>query len=87
MIFVTVFGPDPPCIRCGAVKKNAEIVAARVKKDGIYVKIDRANISAKSTIQKYGILVSPALAINGVVRFMGRIPTQDEIEKEVRKAK
>jgi hypothetical protein len=69
------------------VKKNAENVAAKLKKEGISVKIDRASISAKVTIQKYGILVSPALAINGIVKFMGRIPSETEIEKEILKAK
>ncbi|MFH0949169.1 MAG: thioredoxin family protein [Candidatus Aenigmatarchaeota archaeon] len=86
-VVVVVFGPDPPCVRCQAVKKNAENVAAKLKKEGITVKVGRNSISDKATIQKYGILVSPALAINGVVKFMGRIPSEAEIEKEIMKLK
>lgn len=86
-VTVVVFGPDPPCARCQALKKNAENVAAKLKKEGVGVKVERAIISAKATIQKYGILVSPALAINGIVKFMGRIPSEAEIEKEILKAK
>ncbi|MCX6816203.1 MAG: thioredoxin family protein [Candidatus Aenigmarchaeota archaeon] len=87
-VVVIVFGPDPPCVRCQAVKKNVENVAAKVfKTEKVRVEVRRANIASKETIQKYGILVSPALAINGVVKFMGRIPSEAEIEKEVRKTK
>ena len=86
-VTVVVFGPDPPCARCQAVKKNAENVAAKMKKEGISVMVERAIISAKATIQKYGILISPALAINGVVKFMGRIPSEAEIEREILKVK
>jgi hypothetical protein len=86
-VTVVVFGPDPPCMRCQAVKKNAENVAAKMKKEGISVNVERAIISAKATIQKYGILVSAALSINGVVKFMGRIPSEAEIEREILKVK
>jgi glutaredoxin len=84
---IVVFGPDPPCVRCKAAKKNAEAVAEKLKKEGIRVSVGRAYIMAKETVQKYGVLVSPALAINGIVKFMGRIPSPDEIEKEIHKAK
>jgi hypothetical protein len=84
---VIVFGPDPPCVRCQAVKKNAENIAAKLRKEGVRVEVRRANIASREAIQKYGILVSPALAINGVVKFMGRIPSEAEIEKEILKAK
>lgn len=87
MIKIVVFGPDPPCVRCTAVKKNAEIAAEKLRKDGIKASVGRTYIMSKETVQKYGVLVSPALAINGVVKFMGRIPSPEEIEKEARKAK
>jgi hypothetical protein len=86
-VVIVVFGPDPPCVRCQAVKKNAENVASKLLKGGVRVEVRRANIASKETIQKYGILVSPALAVNGVVKFMGRIPSEAEIEKEILKAK
>ncbi len=79
---LTVFGPDPPCARCTAVKKNAEAVAKKYKN----VRVEKADIAAKETVKKYGVLLSPALAINGIVKFMGRIPSEKEIESEVKKA-
>jgi glutaredoxin len=79
---LTVFGPDPPCVRCTTVKKNAEAVAKKYKN----VKVVKADIAARETVKKYGVLLSPALAVNGIVKFMGRIPSEKEIESEVKKA-
>jgi len=79
-----VFGPEPPCYRCQAVKKNVEKVAEKLKQEGIIIQIERANIASKDVVKKYGILFSPALAVNDAVKIMGRIPTEEEIEKLIR---
>jgi len=81
-----VFGPEPPCYRCQAVKKNVEKVAEKLKAEGINVQIERANIASKDTVKKYGVLFSPALAVNDAVKIMGRIPTEEEIERLIRAA-
>ena len=81
---VEVIGPEPPCMRCQAVKRVVERAAEKLKQSGIMVNIERANIMSKETVQKYGVLVSPALAINNTVKIMGRVPTPDEVEKLIR---
>ncbi|MBS7657546.1 MAG: thioredoxin family protein [Candidatus Bathyarchaeia archaeon] len=81
-----VIGPEPPCMRCQAVKKTAEKVAEKLKQVGVIVNIERVNIMSKDVIQKYGVLVSPAIAINDTVKVMGRIPKQEELEKMVMEA-
>ncbi len=78
---VEVIGPEPPCMRCQAVKRVVEQVAEKLRRSGIVVNIERANIMSKETVQRYGILVSPALAINNTVKMMGRVPTSKEIER------
>lgn len=83
-IIVEVFGPEPPCIRCQTVKKIVEKVAQKLAPEGFNVKVERANIISKDTVSKYGVLISPAVAINGKVRIMGRIPKEEEIGKLVR---
>jgi len=85
-IKLEVFGPEPACIRCTAVKNISDRLAKRLKKEGFEIEVVKLNIMGKETIEKYGILVSPALAINDVVKFMGRIPSEDEVEREIRKA-
>jgi protein-disulfide isomerase len=78
---VEVIGPDPPCRRCQAAKWAAEKAAEKLKQAGIMVNIEKANIMSKEIIQKYGVLVSPAIAINGTVKIMGRVPSPVEVEK------
>jgi len=83
---VEVLGPEPPCMRCQAAKKVVEKVAEKLKQTEISVKVEKANVMSKDIVSKYGVLVSPAIAINGVVRFMGRVPNEAEVEKIIREA-
>ncbi|MDH5770506.1 MAG: thioredoxin family protein [Candidatus Bathyarchaeota archaeon] len=83
---VEVLGPEPPCMRCQAAKKIVEKVAEKLKQTEISVKVEKANVMSKDIVSKYGVLVSPAIAINGVVRFMGRVPSEAEVEKTIREA-
>lgn len=83
---VEVIGPEPPCMRCQAAKKAVEKAAEKLKQSGIRVEIEKANIMSKQVVQKYGVLVSPAIAINDTVKIMGRIPSEDEVEKLLKEA-
>jgi len=83
---VEVLGPEPPCMRCQAAKKIVEKVAEKLKQTEISVKVEKANVMSKDIVSKYGVLVSPAIAINGVVRFMGRVPSEAEVEKTIKEA-
>jgi len=83
---VEVFGPEPACVRCQTAKKVVEKAAEKLKQAGISVKVEKANIISKEVVSKYGVLVSPAIAIDGVVKFMGRVPSESEIERLMREA-
>jgi len=83
---IEVLGPEPPCMRCQATRKVAEKVAEKLKHTEISVKVEKTNVMSKDTVNKYGVLVSPAIAINGVVKFMGRVPSEAEVEKSVKEA-
>jgi glutaredoxin len=78
---VEVIGPEPPCVRCQAAKKAVEKAAEKLKQSGIMVDIEKVNIMSKDAVQKYGVLISPAIAINDTVKVMGRVPSPDEMEK------
>ena len=78
-IVVEVIGVDPPCKRCAATQKNAEQAISKLKAKGIEATLKKLNIASKEVISKDGIILSPALAINGQVRVAGRIPNPDEI--------
>lgn len=83
---VEVIVNDPPCGRCRAVEKGAEKAASKVREDGINVSVEKLNILSKGVMGRYGALVSPALAVNGVIMTMGRVPKGEEIEKLLREA-
>lgn len=83
---VEVIGVEPACPRCQATIKAAEEAAERLKLEGINVEIEKLNIVSKETVSKYGVLVSPAVAVNGAVKIMGRIPSKEEVEKLVKEA-
>lgn len=73
-------------MRCQAAKKVAEKVAEKFKQTEISVKVEKTNIMSKDVASRYGVLVSPAIAINSVVKFMGRVPSEAEVEKSVKEA-
>ncbi len=83
---VEVMGPEPPCVRCQTAKKVADRAVEKLKQAGITAKVEKVNIISKEVVGRYGILVSPAIAINGVVKFVGRVPTSEEIERLVKEA-
>ena len=65
-------------------RKNVKQAIEKLKNEGMdEVTVKKLDIASKDVVSKYGILLSPALAINGRVRVAGRIPTVDEIIKLV----
>jgi hypothetical protein len=85
-VHVEIIGPEPPCVRCQAVRKIVETVAEKLKSSGISVKVEKLNITSGKVARKYGVLSSPALAINGVVKLQGVVPSEGEVEKLLREA-
>lgn len=83
---VEVIGPEPSCVRCQTAKKIVENAAKKLEQAGIIVKIEKVNIISKEILSRYGVLVSPAIAVNGKVRFMGRVPSEEEIVRLIKEA-
>jgi len=82
-VTVEVIGVDPPCKRCQATYRSVEEAASTLKAKDIDVKISKLKVQSKDTIAKYGVLVPPALAVNNVVKLMGRVPEKKEVERLV----
>lgn len=78
---VEIIGTDPPCVRCNLVKKNVEKVASKLRESGVGVAITKLNITSKDTVKKYGIILTPAIAVNDVIKVMGKVPDVHFIEK------
>jgi len=85
-IRIEVLGPEPPCPRCQAVKEAVEKVAEKLKAEEISVHIGKLNTTYRDVVTMYEALYPPVLVVNGVVKIMGRIPTEEEVEKLLKDA-
>jgi small redox-active disulfide protein 2 len=63
------------CPKCKKLAKNAESAA---KQTGIEYKIEK--VTEINNIMKFGVMVTPALAVNGQAKVTGRVPSTDEIK-------
>jgi len=82
---VEVIGVNPPCPRCKQTEDNARKAAAKLREEGIEVEVTKLDISSRETISRFGVVMSPALAVNGVVKIMGKVPDTGVVERILRK--
>ena len=64
---------------CAKCKKTEEIVRQAVKELNI-----KAEISKIEDLQKIidkGIMMTPAVAIDGVIKILGRVPSTQDVKK------
>ena len=63
---------------CPKCKKLAELVEQAVKESGIETEIIK--VTEIKDIMKMGVMITPALVINGEVKSAGKIPGIEEIK-------
>jgi len=71
---IQILGPG--CFKC---KKLAENTVAAAEDLGIEYKIEK--ITDIKEIMKFGVMLTPALAVDGQVKVAGKIPSPDEIKE------
>jgi small redox-active disulfide protein 2 len=69
---ITVYGPG--CMKC---QKTEEIVRHAVEAAGIQATVVR--VSDMQKMVAAGVMATPAVAVDGVVKLSGRIPRVDEV--------
>lgn len=74
---IEVLGPG--CPRCMA---TMQIVKKVVDKLGIKAEIEHVHDVVKFI--ERGVMMTPAVAVNGKVKIEGKIPTEDDIEKMIK---
>lgn len=79
MLSITVFGPG--CARC---KETERIVRHVVQETGAQAEVQK--VADPAAMAKAGVLLTPAVAVNGVVRTAGRIPNATEIRRWIAEA-
>ena len=63
------------CKKCAALKENAEAALSELGVEADVQKIEDIN-----EIIKFGVMSTPALAVDGDVKFVGRVATPEEIK-------
>jgi len=74
MLRIQVLGTG--CPKCKKLAENAE---AAVKSAGIEYEI--VKVTDLNEIMNFGVMMTPALAIDGKVKVVGKVPSPDEIKK------
>ncbi len=64
------------CPKCAALAKHAEEAAQEL---GIEYTIEK--VTQIQEIMKFGVMMTPALAVDGVVKVVGRVPSAEELKK------
>ncbi len=63
---------------CPKCKKLAENAEAAAKQLGIEYEIRK--VTDINEIMKFGVMMTPALAVDGRVKIVGKVPSADEIK-------
>ena len=84
-INIEIIGVEPACYRCKETKENAEKAAEKLRAKGIEVTVNKLDVMAKSTMDRFGVVRTPALVVNGSIKIMGKVPDPGVIERIVRK--
>jgi len=75
---IEVIGLEPPCKKCNELLENAKKAAAEV---GIDAEVVKLWILSEEVRQKYGLPLSPALAIEGLLVAQGKVYSVERITR------
>ena len=64
---------------CPKCKKLADNTEAAAKALGIEYEIEK--VTDINEIMKFGVMMTPALAVDGKVKITGKVPSPEDIEK------
>lgn len=64
---------------CSKCKKTKEIIEKVLQEDGVEAEI--VKVEDVETILNYGIMITPAVVIDGDVKLVGKVPDKKDIRK------
>ena len=70
---IQVLGPG--CAKCKELTKRTESAVQHLGLEAAVEKVTDLN-----EIMKFGIMITPALVVDGTVKIAGRVPTEAEIQ-------
>ena len=63
---------------CPKCKKTAEAAQAAIDELGLDAEIEK--VTDLNEIMKFGVMLTPALAVDGNVKVVGKVPTVEDIK-------
>jgi small redox-active disulfide protein 2 len=66
---------------CSKCNKTKEVVEKVLKSTGVEAEV--VKVEDIETILKYGVMITPAVVIDGDVKIVGKVPDEKEIKKWV----
>lgn len=67
---------------CPKCKKLAELAEATAKDLGIEYELEK--VTKINDIMKFGVMVTPALVVDGKVKVAGKVPTVEQLKELLR---
>lgn len=64
------------CQKCSNLYQVVTEAANELGIDAEFVKVEDIK-----TIMKYGVMTTPALVVNGVVKIAGKVPSKEEVKE------
>ena len=77
MIEVRVFGSEPPCANCKRTEEEAKKAAAKFPGQ---VTVKKYSARSPEALQ-LGLVMTPAVVVNGKMISQGRVPKEAEFER------
>jgi hypothetical protein len=84
-IRVEVIGIEPPCKRCKEAYENVLKAAESLRAEGIVVEVTKLDAMADETAERYGLVLTPTIVVNGVVKILGKVPDPGVVVRLIRK--
>ncbi|OPZ28285.1 MAG: hypothetical protein BWZ02_01350 [Lentisphaerae bacterium ADurb.BinA184] len=73
MRHIQILGPG--CPKCKTLTANAEAAVKALGIDATVEKVERL-----ADIMKFGVMMTPALVVDGQVKVVGKVPSPNEIK-------
>ena len=71
---IQILGPG--CPKCAKLAENAQAAA-----DEHEMEFEVEKVTDINEIMKFGVMLTPALAVDGQVKTVGKVPSADEIKR------
>jgi len=71
-------------INVEVIEENAHKAADILRSEGFDITVTKRDVMSPEIMDKYGIMMTPGIAVNGVLKLQGKLPDKGVIERLIR---